>query len=160
MEYTQTFGGKDSETGYSLICDLSLQLSAAAAGWPGWPPRLRPLPLRRSCGLNSGPTLEGGLDDLRELRPMRTRRLASTIAKKVNRAIIGSIYSWWAWCNRRTATGVASHSAYESPAVVPIQQPISAWVANGNQAAVKGLVKIKFSERFTDPWLARYWRSG
>ena len=41
-----------------------------APGWLGWPPRLRPLPLRRCGGLNPGPSLEGGFEELGELRPI------------------------------------------------------------------------------------------
>jgi hypothetical protein len=45
----------------------SCSSSGPAPGWPGWPPRLRPLPLRRSGGLNPGPSLEGGLEELLDL---------------------------------------------------------------------------------------------
>ena len=44
--------------------------SGPAPGWPGWPPRLRPLPLRRCGGLNPDPSLEGGFEELGELRPI------------------------------------------------------------------------------------------
>ena len=53
-------------------------------GWPGWPPRLRPLPLRRSGGLNPGPSLEGDFEELRELRPIRSRSWASSVARAVS----------------------------------------------------------------------------
>jgi len=47
-------------------------------GWPAWPLRLRSLPLRRSGRLKSGPSPEGGLEELRELRTILSRRLAMT----------------------------------------------------------------------------------
>jgi hypothetical protein len=37
-----------------------------------------------SSGLNPWPSLEGGLEELRELRPIRSRRLASSVAKAVS----------------------------------------------------------------------------
>ena len=43
-----------------------------------------PVPLRRSGGLNPSPSLEGGLEELRELRPIRSRRFANSVARPVS----------------------------------------------------------------------------
>jgi hypothetical protein len=45
---------------------------------------LRPLPLRRSGGLKPGPSLEGDLEELRELRPIRCRSLSNSVARAVS----------------------------------------------------------------------------
>ena len=43
-----------------------------------------PVPLRRSGGLNPSPSLEGGLEELRELRLTRSRSWASSLARAVS----------------------------------------------------------------------------
>jgi len=45
---------------------------------------MRPLPLTRSGGFNLWPSLEGALGQLRVLRQIRSRKLASSIAKAVS----------------------------------------------------------------------------
>ena len=57
--------------------------SGPLPGWPACPPRWQPLPLRRSGSLNPGPSLEGGLEELQELRPSRSRSWARNAARVV-----------------------------------------------------------------------------
>ena len=85
-------------------------------GWPGWPPRLRPLPLRCAGGLNPGPSLEGGLEELRELRPICSRRLASSVARAVSLLRSCSISCCWARMNCLASGGHDSQSASGIPA--------------------------------------------
>jgi hypothetical protein len=42
------------------------------------------MPFCRSGALKRGPSLEGGLEALLELRPIRSRKLASSLAKLVS----------------------------------------------------------------------------
>jgi hypothetical protein len=67
-----------------LIAAFQWQLLRPRA-WMAWlPPRLLLL-VRFRGGLNPWLSLEGGLcDELRELRPMRTRRLVSSAARTVS----------------------------------------------------------------------------
>jgi hypothetical protein len=50
--------------------------SAPDPGCTGWPAHLRPLPFFHSGGMKAGPSLGGGLEELRVLRPTRSRKLA------------------------------------------------------------------------------------
>jgi hypothetical protein len=56
---------------------LDRQQLSPDPGWLGCPRRLRLLSLRRAGGLNQSPSLERGLGELRELRPINSRRLDS-----------------------------------------------------------------------------------
>jgi hypothetical protein len=75
-----------------------------APGWPSWPPRLRPLPLRFSLaeGLKPEPSLEGGFEEFLELRPFCSSSWATRLISCSNSA--------------RTAGGVASQSEPLTPA--------------------------------------------
>jgi hypothetical protein len=54
-------------------------------GWPRWLPRLRPLPLRRSGGLKPRPSLQGGLEEFRDLWAIRSRGFARPVTRKVSK---------------------------------------------------------------------------
>ena len=101
---------------HHLIHPLDRQQLRPCAGMARLTAALRPLPLRRSGGLNPGPSLEGGLEELRELRPIRSRRLASSVARAVSWLRSSSFSCCWARMKARTATGVASQSASAIPA--------------------------------------------
>ena len=64
---------------HPLIHLIDWQQVRPIAGMAWLVPRLRPVPLQRPGGLNKGPLLEGNLEDLRELGPIRSRRLASHV---------------------------------------------------------------------------------
>ena len=81
----------------------------------GRPPRLRPLSLSRVGGLNPGPSLDRGFEELRELRPILSRRPASSVAKAVSWLRSCSISCCWASKKTLTAAGIASHPASEIP---------------------------------------------
>jgi hypothetical protein len=55
----------------------ALAATALAAFW-------RPIARRASAKRWPGPSLEGGLEELRELRPMSSRRLANSVARAVS----------------------------------------------------------------------------
>jgi len=96
--------------------ELNGSNSGPLPGWPGYPPRLRPLPLRHSGGFNPGPSLEGGLEELRELRPIRSCRLASSLARAESLLGNSSFSCCWARINCLASGGRDSQSASGIPA--------------------------------------------
>ena len=66
-----------------LIHPLDFSTTGPDPGWPGSPPRLRLLPLGSSGGLNSDPSVVGGVEELRDLLQIHTRRLASSVAMEL-----------------------------------------------------------------------------
>ena len=96
-------------------CSMSSS-SGPDPGWSGCPPRLRPLPLRRAGVINPGPPLEGGLEELRELRPIRSRSWASSIARAASWLRSCSISCYWTRMNSLASGGHNSQSASGIPA--------------------------------------------
>jgi len=66
--------------------------------------------------LHPGPSLEGGLEELRELRPIRSRRLASSVANAVSWLRSCSISCCWTRMNCLASGGHDSQSASGIPA--------------------------------------------
>ena len=72
--------------------------------------------MRRAGGLNPGPSLDGGFEELRELRPIRSRRRASSVAKAASWLRSCSISCCWARMNALASGGHNSQSASGIPA--------------------------------------------
>jgi hypothetical protein len=68
---------------HHLIHPLDRQQLQPGSGMARLAATLGPLPLRRSGGLKPGPSLEGGFEELRKLRPIRSRSSESSVARAV-----------------------------------------------------------------------------
>lgn len=111
---------------WRLARDLSLFVSALdqqqlrpRAGMALLATRLRPLALRRAGGFKPMLSLQGGLEELRELRPIRSRWLACSVAKALScwRSCSFSSSKACTWPTiSLTLAGVAAQSASEIPA--------------------------------------------
>ena len=66
--------------------------------------------------INPSPSLERGLEELRELRPIRSRRFSNSVAKEVSWPRNSSICCCWALISALTLAGDSSQSASGIPA--------------------------------------------
>ena len=105
--WNKRFNHRDLLKGlFSLTCSTGTNFRRLP-GCPGWPPRLRPLlACRRGLGGTCGPSLEGGCEELCELRLTCSRKSATSASNACTWPTKIST-------NACTACGVCAHSAAE-----------------------------------------------
>ena len=137
----------------SRMALLATSLAATA-----FAPFRRLVARRASAQRWPGPSLDGGLEDLRELRPIRCRMLASSLAEVVSctrRSSFSCLRPWISCCwdniSVLTPAGDACQSASAIPAGGMVIEGGLRLRCNRIQAVVKGSAGSKFPESCPGP---------